>query len=472
MLLKYFYDDKIAHASYMVGCQATGEALIIDPGRDIDIYLAAAAENDMKIAATTETHIHADLISGSRELNARVGAKMYLSDEGDANWKYEYVKAYPAEQYQLVKDGDTFMIGNIKVEIFHSPGHTPEHISFIITDTAGANRPMGIFTGDFVFVGDIGRPDLLEEAAGIKGTAEPGARVMFKSLQRFKQLPDFLQVWPAHGAGSACGKALGAVPSSTVGYEKLFNWALPVDNEDEFVTTLLAGQPEPPYYFAMMKKLNKVGPPILGGIPQPPRLDLSRLKTELAGGVKIIDTRPARDYARGHIAGTINIPHDKSFTNWAGWILDFENPFYVITSSDNIKQVMRDLTYIGLDNCGGYFDLSILDEWDDALEKYSRTTPADIADRIKKGEVTLLDVRGQSEWDEGHIPGAMHIMLGRLANRINEVPTDKPVVVHCRTDGRSAIGASVLQAKGITNVIQMLGGYLQWAAEGRPLAKL
>mgnify|MGYP003572008448 FL=1 len=199
MLLKYFYDDKIAHASYMVGCQATGEALVIDPGRDLTPYLDVAQEQEMKIIATTETHIHADFVSGSRELAEQVGAKLYLSDEGDKDWKYQYLEGY---NYELVKDGSTFMIGNIKVEVMHTPGHTPEHISFIIPDTAGADKPIGIFTGDFVFVGDIGRPDLLEEAAGIKGTSEPGARQMFKSLRRFKQLPDYLQVWPAHGAGS------------------------------------------------------------------------------------------------------------------------------------------------------------------------------------------------------------------------------------------------------------------------------
>ena len=185
MLLKYFYDQKIAHASYMVGCQATGEAIVIDPGRDVAPYLETAAAEDMKIIAAAETHIHADFLSGARELAAQSEAKLYLSDEGPADWKYEFAPQY---NHQLLKDGDTFKIGNIKFEVMHTPGHTPEHISFIITDTAAADQPMGIFSGDFVFVGDVGRPDLLEEAAGVAGTAEPGARQMFKSLQRFKQL--------------------------------------------------------------------------------------------------------------------------------------------------------------------------------------------------------------------------------------------------------------------------------------------
>ncbi len=471
MLLKYFYDDKIAHASYMVGCQATGEAIIIDPGRDIKIYLEEAKAQEMKIVAATETHIHADFVSGSRELAEQVGARLYLSDEGDENWKYLYLDNY---DHELVKDGSLFYIGNIKFEVVHTPGHTPEHISFLITDTAGANAPMGIFTGDFVFVGDVGRPDLLEEAAGIKGTSEPGARRMFSSIQRFKELPDYTQVWPAHGAGSACGKALGAIPSSTVGYEKLFNAALVFNNEDKFVQALLSGQPEAPKYFAMMKRLNKEGPPVLNGLPQPEKLDLARLKAVLAEGLKVVDTRSAEEFAAGHIPGTINIPGDNSFTNWAGWLLDYDEPFYLIASPASMGQVVHDLVYIGLDNIGGYFVPAIIEAWQDAgqqLQRYDLTTPAEIADKVAKGEVTVVDVRGLSEWNEGHIPGAKHLMLGYLADRVQQIPTDKPVVVQCRTSNRSAIAASILQAKGITNVMKLQGGYQEWAAASLPIER-
>lgn len=465
MLLKYFYDDKIAHASYMVGCQATGEAIVIDPGRDISLYQEAAAAHEMKIIAAAETHIHADFVSGSRELAEQVGAKLYLSDEGDKNWKYQYLDGY---NHQLVKDGSQFKVGNIRFEVMHTPGHTPEHISFIVTDTAGADQPMGIFTGDFVFVGDIGRPDLLEEAAGIAGTAEPGARQMFNSLQRFKELPDYLQIWPAHGAGSACGKALGAIPSSTVGYEKLFNAALSFTDEDTFVKALLDGQPEAPKYFAMMKKLNKVGPAVLNGLPQPEELEPSRLKALLEQGAVVVDTRPANQFAAGHIPGTINIPEDNSFTNWAGWLLDYEAPFYLIASPATVKQASHDLIYIGLDNMGGYFDLSIVEAWPE-LQQYGLTTSAEVADKVAAGEVTVVDVRATSEWNEGHIPEARHLMLGYLPERASELPQNKPVVVHCRTNNRSAIGASVLQAKGITNVLMMRDGYQGWAAAGLPV---
>lgn len=244
MLLKYFYDTALAHASYMVGCQKTGEAIIIDAGRDIQQYVEAAGKEDMTIVAAVDTHIHADYVSGARELADRHEAKLFVSDEGPAEWKYLFSNDY---EHQLLREGDRFSIGKIEFEVLHTPGHTPESLSFILTDRGGgADKPMGIFTGDFVFVGSIGRPDLLEEAAGIKGTAEPGARDLFRSIQRFRQLPDYLQVWPAHGAGSACGKGLGSIPSSSVGYEKMFNPALQFRDEQEFVDYILSEQPEAP----------------------------------------------------------------------------------------------------------------------------------------------------------------------------------------------------------------------------------
>ncbi len=236
MLLKYFYDEKLAQASYLVGCAKTGEALVIDPMRNVTPYLRAAEKEGLRITHVTETHIHADFVSGSRELSATTGATIYLSDMGDDDWKYGYADD---PRVMLVRDGDFFMVGNIKVDVLHTPGHTLEHIAFQITDTAAADRPIGVFTGDFLFVGDVGRPDLLEEAAGYKGTKEPGARMQYQTVQKFKTLPDYLQIWPGHGAGSACGKALGAIPSTTLGYEKLFNPAFQLADEDAFVRWLL-----------------------------------------------------------------------------------------------------------------------------------------------------------------------------------------------------------------------------------------
>ena len=270
MLLKYFYDQNLAQASYFVGCQEVGEALVVDPARDVDQYLELAELEDMRIVGAVETHIHADFVSGSRELADRAGAILYLSDNGHDPWKYSFAKDY---QHVLLNDGITFAIGNIKFEVLHTPGHTPEHISLLLTDTVAADKPMGLFTGDFIFAGDIGRPDLLEKAAGILDSAELGARQMFDSLQRVRNLPDYLQLWPGHGAGSACGRDLGAVPSSTMGYEKLFNWAFSLE-EDSLVRELLQGQPEPPRYFAEMKRVNRVGPSLMSS------LNFARLKPD------------------------------------------------------------------------------------------------------------------------------------------------------------------------------------------------
>ncbi len=469
MLLKYFYDPKIAHASYMVGCQRTGEALIIDPGRDIEPYLHEAEANDMRIIAAAETHIHADFVSGARELSACTGAKVVLSDEGDADWKYKNLDGF---NHQLVKDGDVFMIGKVKLEVMHTPGHTPEHISFILTDMGGgADRPMGIFTGDFVFVGSIGRPDLLEKAAGIQGTAAAGALQMFNSVQRFKALPDYLQVWPAHGAGSACGKGLGAIPSSTVGYEKLFNPALAYDDAEEFVEYLLADQPEPPKYFAVMKQVNKVGPPVLHQMPRPEHLPASRMPELIQSGALVIDTRSAGSFAGRHVPGTINIPADLLST-WAGWFVDYKNPIYLIANSDHVAEAVRDLIYIGIDQVKGYFATTAIEtlaEMGHKPQSYQVATADTLSDKILNGEVTLLDIRNQTEWDEGHIPGAKHLMLGYLMERADEVVNGMPIVVQCRTGSRSAIGASILQAKGAKEVINLQGGIRDWAAAGLPV---
>ena len=243
MLFTRIYDEDLAQASYFIGCQATGEAVVVDPRRNIAVYLEEAEKHAMRIVAVTETHIHADYLSGSRELAAATGARLYLSDEGDADWKYGF-------QGEKLYDGDEISVGNVTLRAIHTPGHTPEHLTFLLTDGATTDEPGFVLTGDFVFVGDLGRPDLLDEAAGGKDTRFVGAKQMFRSLrEKFLTLPDYVQVWPGHGAGSACGKALGTVPSSTVGYERLFSWwgrYLEQADEEGFVEALLEGQPDAP----------------------------------------------------------------------------------------------------------------------------------------------------------------------------------------------------------------------------------
>ncbi|HET8762592.1 MAG TPA: MBL fold metallo-hydrolase, partial [Gemmatimonadales bacterium] len=309
MLLKRFYDDRLAQASFLVGCQATGEAIVLDPNRDADQYIAAARGEGLRITHVTETHIHADFVSGSRELASRSGAKLLLSAEGGADWQYRFARDADAT---LLHDGDSFMVGNLRFDVLHTPGHTPEHLTFIVTDTPATLRPMGAFTGDFIFVGDVGRPDLLERAAHVEGTMDASARQLFRSLRRFAEQPDYLQLWPGHGAGSACGKALGAVPQTTLGYERVVNWAFGITDEDEFVRAVLAGQPEPPAYFAEMKRVNRDGPAILGAWPDPPTLDPASLRDVLASGGLVVDLRPAAAFAAGHVPGTLNIPLNKS----------------------------------------------------------------------------------------------------------------------------------------------------------------
>ncbi|ANU27308.1 MBL fold metallo-hydrolase [Planococcus versutus] len=464
MLLRYFYDENLAHASYVVGCQVTGEAVVVDPMRNITAYEELAAKENLNIVGALETHIHADFVSGSRELENRFGAKLYLSDEGDADWKYQNIDQL---HHQLVKDGDQFKIGNLVFEVMHTPGHTPESISFLLTDRGGsADKAMGMFTGDFVFVGDVGRPDLLEKAAGVEGTSKAGAKDMFKSLERFKQLPDYLQVWPAHGAGSACGKALGAVPSTTVGYEKMFNWALQYDELEAFQKELLDGQPEPPAYFAVMKSVNKTGVELVKDLPQPQEIkSVDELKKSIANGEQVVDLRASASFGNGYIPGTLNIPFNKSFANWAGWIVDYQKPLYLLVDPESLDQVVNVLHSIGVDGEIGYSDVSKLIEETEELDSYQSISAEEAKKRIDAGEANVLDVRNQTEYDEGHIEGANHIMIGTLKKRLDEIPTDKTLIVQCQSGARSAIATSILKANGFNDSVNLSGGYAKWKKE-------
>ncbi len=470
MLLKRFYDEKLAQASYLVGCSATGEALVVDPNRRVESYVRAAEQEGLRITHVTETHIHADFVSGVRELARCTGATLFLSDEGDADWKYQFGDGDGAI---LLNDGDSFMVGNVRVEVLHTPGHTPEHLCFMVTDTAGADQPMGVFTGDFVFVGDVGRPDLLERAARFEGTMVEAARMLFRSLQRFKGHPDYLQLWPGHGAGSACGKALGAVPQSTLGYERMFNWAFGYAAEEEFVQAVLADQPEPPKYFAEMKRINKVGPPLIGGFRRPERLPESRLPDLLANRALVIDTRHVGDFADGHVPGTINIPLDRSFTTWAGWLIPFDREFYLIVEENadprGVDEAAADLMLIGLDRIAGYFGSAAIETWAETgrrLETTHEITARQLVELRKNGKVAVIDVRGRSEWEAGHIPGVANIPLGYLTDRLQEIPQDQVVVLHCQTGWRSAIGASLLHAHGFQQVANLKGGVRSWLIDG------
>lgn len=464
MLLRYFYDEKLAHASYLVGCQRTGEAAVIDPMRNIAPYLELAEAEGMKIVGALETHIHADFVSGSRELADLCGTTLYASDEGDKDWKYENIDHI---NHQLLKDNDVFRIGNIEFEVLHTPGHTPESISFVLTDIGGgATEPMGIFTGDFVFVGDIGRPDLLEKAAGIVGTSESGAKAMYTSLERFKKLPDYLQLWPAHGAGSACGKALGAIPSSTVGYEKKFNWAMQFNTDDGFTRALLDGQPEPPFYFAVMKHVNKVGIELIKNLPEVKAISsLKEVEELIEAGHQVVDTRQPEQFSEGFIQGTINIPLNNSITNWTGWLVDYKKPLYLLVDPTALDEILIALRSVGIDNVYGYADATAVIAEATDLQTYENISPIEANELVENNEANILDVRNQSEVEEGAPEKSQHVMLGTLLRHLDEVKTDKKLVVLCELGGRSAIAVSVLKAKGFDDVVNMTGGYARWVAE-------
>lgn len=459
MFFQHVYDKSLAQGSYFIGCQVKGTAIVIDAQRDIDVYLDIAAKNNLKITHITETHIHADFLCGSRELAAATGAKMYLSDEGGNDWQYEF-------EHMGLKDGDVIKVGNLTLEVMHTPGHTPESISFLLTDHPATDEPVMIFTGDFVFVGDVGRPDLLEKAAGLVGTQEAGAKQMFESLKRFSKLPDYIQVWPGHGAGSACGKALGAVPSSTVGYEKIRNWALQfADAENEFTNVLLSGQPEPPKYFAMMKKLNKVDRPLLVEVPKHTKLTKDQFLEAMNRGIKVIDTRDKDDFANGFIPNTINVVGgNNTFSTWMGWILNYEEQFILIAEDRQMEDLTRKLMRIGLDNIYGY--ISDVNLTGIELQKANVIGADELKVLMKKEDVQIIDVRGQTEFDSGHIEHAKHVFVGTIADNLDKIDSNKPTVVHCQSGVRATIAYSILKKNGFENIKNFSGGMNEWLASG------
>jgi hydroxyacylglutathione hydrolase len=466
MYFQHVYDKTLAQASYFIGCQKKGVAIVIDPKRDVDTYVEIARQNNMKITHIAETHIHADFLSGSRELAELTGADLYLSDEGGKDWQYNFM-------HIGLKDGNIIKVGNLQLEVLHTPGHTPESISFMLTDIPASNKPVMLFTGDFVFVGDVGRPDLLERAAGLTGTTEPGARQLYRSLQRFNALPDYIQVWPGHGAGSACGKALGAVPGTTVGYEKIRNWALKfvqASDEDGFIKYLLEDQPEPPKYFAMMKTLNKVNRPLITYVPKLSMLTIKELGDAITRGLKIIDTRDKTEFARGFIPGSINIQGNNAFATWMGWVLSYEEPFILVAAESEHDDLVRKLMRIGLDNIYGYIpDVSLWADVNNRLEKSKIISLDELKEIQKTNHTQVIDLRGASEYKEGHIKGTNNIFVGTLEKNLSAISKTEPVVIHCQGGDRAAIGYSLLYRHGYKNIRNFSGGMNEWTGKGNPV---
>lgn len=463
MYFERVFDRGLAQASYVVGCQESGETLVVDPRRDIDVYLDIAAREGLQMTHVTETHIHADYLSGSRELAAATGARLLLSQMGGSDWDYRF-------DHEPLRDGDRIMIGNVRVEVLHTPGHTPEHITFLITDTSAGDTPTLALTGDFIFVGDVGRPDLLEKAASQAGTQESAARDLYRSLRKAADLPSYLPLWPGHGAGSACGKSLGALPSSSLGYEAATSWVFAVEDEEAFVRQILQGQPEPPSYFGRMKRQNREGAPILGTLPKPRRLNVPELETLLSGGAQLVDARSKEAFAAGHVPGALNVQADEGFSNWAGWTLDHRRRVILLAPEERIDELVRGLLRVGIDRIEGY--LPGIEEWRNApkpLRELPQLSPRELFEQAERYEI--IDVRGEDEWEEARIEGARHIHVGSLREREKELPRGGKLLLHCASGSRSTLGASILENLGFEDVTNLQGGMEAWQEAGLPVER-
>lgn len=456
MLFRQIFDERLAQYAYLIGCQSTKQAIVIDPERDIDQYVRLAEQEGLTITAVAETHIHADFLSGVREFANRYGLRAYLSDEGDADWKSEWAKESGFDVVFL-RDGDTFRIGNIELKAVHTPGHTPEHMSYIVTDHGGgADEPMGIATGDFVFVGDLGRPDLLESAAKVPGMMDPSARQLYRSVQEFLKLPDFVQVWPGHGAGSACGKALGAVPQTTVGYERRYNASIAAaaHDEDAFVHAILEGQPEPPLYFARMKRLNKEGVPLLGELPAPRKIGPGELGgLSRRDDVVVIDTRSDRSaFMAGHLPGALYAPLNKMFNTVVGsLVVDPETPLYLVVEEHRVEEAVRDLVRIGFDNVVGFIEPDAQERYFTGGGEVDTINEIDFEQAVallQEGDAHVVDVRYASEHVAGSIPGAVNVAYTRLAERLDVIWGDGTIIVHCGSGVRAAVASAFLKRVG------------------------
>jgi len=470
MFFRQIIDPLLSQHSYLIGCESTKEAILFEPERDIDRYLKLAEKNGYKIIAAAETHIHADYLSGLRQL-AESGINVMASDEGGSDWRYEWL-INGSYKHQLLRNGDTFKVGHVNFKVIHTPGHTPEHISFIISEAKdGIEKQLGILTGDFVFVSDVGRPDLLETAAGFEGSAQTAANQLFDSIQQFKKIPPDLMVWPSHGSGSACGKSLGTSPMSTVEQELKFNRAIAVaKSRQEFVDYILFGQPEPPYYFARMKKENKEGPAVLRGLPVPKKVSPEEIE-KLAGQENsvVIDGRDWPEFKHGHIKGTLFAPLDKYFIMVTGSYIKHGTEIALITDEDLVVPTVTALTRIGHDRITAFITPEQFAEYHNkkkALDSIEEISVSELKAAQSKGSGHILDVRNVSELAEtGQIEGAQNVAFTRLLIQKDEIPQDRRIYVYCRSGNRSEYACSFLKNSGF-EVSHVAGGIIAWQGAG------
>ncbi|MBB2950679.1 rhodanese-like domain-containing protein [Sphingobacterium sp. JUb56] len=458
------YDETLAQASYFIGDFTTKEAIVIDPKRDMDVYLNIAKTNNFKITKISETHIHADFLSGARELAAATNADLLLSDEGGKNWQYQF-------PHKGLKDGNIISMGQVELKIMHTPGHTPESITFLVVDTKVFTTPKRAITGDFIFVGDVGRPDLLEKAAGQVGSQEIGAKQLFASILKFSKLSDDVEIWAGHGAGSFCGKTLSNIPHSTLKDEKLNSKAFQFKNDEKgFVKYILEGQPSPPKYFAVMKQMNKEKRPLLIEVPVHQKLTHQALQKVIENNLLIIDTRNKNMVAEGHIPGSLHIENGKSLATWIGSLVDYQQQLVLIADDDDTTEdLTRKLMRIGMDNIYGF--VTDLDKMNMELEKSNLVTSTEVQKHLDKNDVQIIDVRTENEYGNGHIRGAENISLTTLKNNLHKISKDRPVIVHCQSGVRAAMAYSLLKKSGIQNIKMFSGGINEWTEKKIELVK-
>jgi hydroxyacylglutathione hydrolase len=446
----------------MVGDEKTKEVAVIDPTRDVDEYIQIARREGLKIAHIFETHVHADFVSGAPELKARCGGApvIHCSGMGGEQWTPPYAD-------HVAKDGDEVKMGSIRIKAIHTPGHTPEHMMWaLFDDTRSKDQPWLLFTGDFLFVGDVGRPDLLGEAERAKL-----AHQLYESVfQKLAPLPDYTEVFPAHGAGSLCGKAIGSRRSSSLGYERRFNQSLQPMPENKWTETLLRGMPPAPPYFKRMKQVNAKGATVLAGAaPGQKRFTARELAERVKkGDVIVLDTRPKEAFCAAHIPNSISIPVAPNLPTWAGWVVPYDKPIVlVVAQSSDVVEVVTHLIRVGFDRIEGWLEDGI-DGWENQgfdLASIPTMSVRDLADRVGKPDAPfVLDVRTDGEWAGGHIDGATHIQVGLLPDRIKDVPKDRPVAVICGSGYRSTIAISLLKRAGYDNLTNVMGGMGAWKA--------
>jgi hydroxyacylglutathione hydrolase len=450
MYFKQFYLGCLAQASYMIGSK--GEAAVVDPRRDVDAYLEEAGREGLKIKHVIETHLHADFVSGHRELAARTGAKIYFGAKAQA--KFDFV---------AVREGDEIVLGDVTLRFLETPGHTPESLSVLVIDREKSETPEAVLTGDTLFIGDVGRPDLL----GAKMSAQELAGMLYDSLhEKLLKLPDSVAVYPAHGAGSLCGRNISSETSSTIGQQRRFNYALQPMAREEFVRMMTTDLPEAPAYFSRDVRLNREGPGNLSELPDPPALAPDAVEAMRQADAVILDTRPAAQYGTGHIPGSLNIGLGGQFASWAGSLVAPEKPIVLVTEDEeHVGEARTRLARVGLENVAGYLAGGLL-AWHESGHSLAATEQISVDElrhRIAQGEAgQLVDVRRPGEWQAGHIAQARHLPLNELAERAAELDREKPVTAICAGGFRSSAATSLLEQQGFRRVTNVVGGMTAW----------